>query len=310
VMATLNTYMKDVQRLLRDARQELINPHDIVEYINTGRREIAMRAECIRRLTPISGSLISATVTAGGSGYTSVPTVTVTAPDYPSGDGPFPNGDQATALALISLGAVVAVDIQYGGQGYFKPTLAFSGGGGTGAAATPVLSFINQLKQGQEVYNFGDVDLSMFPGVDSIYMIKSVSLLFSNFRYSLACYDFSTYQALIRQYALTAQYVPAACAQYGQGVGGSFYMYPIPSQAYQLEFDCLCLPSDLTTDLSVEALPAPWTDAVKYWAAHMCYLNLQNFNAAKFYLDLFDTFVLRYSTYARRGRRINPYGRP
>lgn len=308
-MATLNSYLKDTMRLLRDARQELINPHDIVEYVNIGRREIAMRAECIRRLPPISGSIISYSITAGGSGYTTAPTATVTAPDYPSGQGPFPNGSQATATAIIDSGAVVAVDSTFGGYGYYQPTISFSGGGGTGAAATPVMSFISQLNQGQEVYNFSDIDLSMFPGVESVYMIKSVSVLFSNFRYSLACYDFSTFNSLIRAYQSTCQYVPAVCAQYGQGVDGSFYMYPLPSQHYQIEFDCLCLPQDLTTDLSVEAVPAPWTDAVKYWAAHMCYLNLQNFNAAKFYLEMFDTFIQRYSVYARRGRRINPYGR-
>lgn len=301
--------MKETQRLLRDGRQELINPQNIIEYINIGRREIAMRAECIRRLPPISGSIISYSITAGGSGYTSAPTCTVTAPDYPSGQGPFPNGDQATASAIVDGGAVVAVDSTYGGYGYYLPSISFTGGGGTGAAATAELSFINKMSQGQETYAFSDVDLSMFPGVDSIYMIKSVSVLFSNFRYSLACYDFSSFQSLIRQYQANAQYVPAACAQYGQGTAGTFYYFPLPSAPWQMEWDCLCLPSDLTTNLSVEAVPAPWTDAVKYWAAHMCYLEIQNANMAKFYLEMFDTFVQRYSTYARRGRRTNPYGR-
>lgn len=308
-MTSLNDYVKDTMRLLRDSRQELINPQDIITYVNIGRREIAMRAECIRRLPPISGSIISYSITAAGSGYTSAPTCTVTAPDYPSGQGPFPNGDQATATAIIDSGAVVAVDSVYGGYGYYQPTITLSGGGGTGATATPVLSFINQLARGQEVYNFSDIDLSMFPGVESVYLIKSVSLLFSNFRYSLACYDFSTYQSLIRQYQNNAQYIPAVCAQHGQGTDGSFFMFPLPSASYQLEFDALCLPSDLTSNLSVEALPMPWCDAVKYWAASMCYENLQNFNAAKYYFDKFDLFVQRYSTYARRGRRTNPYGR-
>lgn len=305
----LNDYIKDTMRLLRDAKQELINPHDIITYINIGRREIAMRAECIRRLPPISGSIISYSITAAGSGYSNSPTIAVTAPDYPSGQGAFPNGDQATAQAIVSSGSIVAIDSTYGGYGYYQPQVTITDTSGTGATATPVMSFINQFSQGKEVYPFSDIDLSMFPGVESVYMIKSVSVLFSNFRYSLACYDFSTYQALIRQYQATCQYVPAVCAQFGQGVDGSLYFYPLPSQSYQVELDCLCLPSDLETDLSVEAIPMPWTDAIKYWAASMCYENLQSWNAARYYEDKFNRFLQGYSVYARRGRRINPYGR-
>lgn len=305
----LNQYMMQTQNFLREAKQEFINPDDLRRYINRGRREIAMRAQCIRRLTPISGSIVSWSVTNAGSGYSTSPTLTITAPDFPSGAGPFPNGSQATAGAIVLGGSIAAIDSTYGGYGYYQPQMTITDATGTGATAVPVMSFINQVSQGQEVYPFSAANLSVFPGVDSIYMIKSVSILFSSFRYSLSCYPFSTYQALIRQWSQQWQYVPAACAQYGQGAGGSFYMYPIPSQAYQMEWDCFCLPSDLLNDQSEEAIPAPWTDAVPYFATHLGYLELQNFNAAKFYLDLFDKFVQRYSDYARPGRITNPYGR-
>ena len=47
----------------------------------------------------------------------------------------------------------------------------------------------------------------------------------------------------------------------------------------------------------------------QYFAAHLSYLDLQNFNAAQFYLNLFDQHLLRYSQYARIGRAVNIYGR-
>lgn len=307
--ATLNTYLQATQRFLRDQRQDLLDPGDIIEYINRARREVAMRAQCIRRLTPISGQLISASVTAVGSDYTDMPTITISAPDFPSGSGSFPAGDQATAAAIVTAGSIAAIDIVYGGSGYWQPTITITDSAGSGAAATPVVSYINETAQGKEVYNFSDVDLTMFPGVDSIYTIRSVGLLFSSYRYVLGVYDFTTMQALIRNWAQQQTYVPAVCAQYGQGVDGSFYFYPIPSQPYQLEWDCLCLPQDLTTNLSVEAIPQPWSDAVPYFAAHLCYLELQNFNAGKGYLDLFDKMLLRYSQYARPGGAANRYGR-
>lgn len=306
----LFTYLEDTQRFLREGKQDFIDPGDLISWINRARREVAMRAECIRRLTPISGAVVSATVTAAGSGYSNNPTVTITKPDFPSGQLPFPNGAQATALAIVQGGQIVAIDISYGGSGYFQPTVTITDTTGTGATATLSMSYINQLNLGQEAYAFSDVDLSQFPGVEAIYMIKSVSLIFSNYRYSLACYDFSTYQARIRNYVASQyQYVPAVCAQYGQGVGGSFYMYPPPSQAYQLEFDALCLPSDLATDQDVEAIPAPWTDAIAYLAASFGYMQLQNLNYAKYYQQQFDEFVSRYSRYARPGRATNKYGR-
>ena len=76
-----------------------------------------------------------------------------------------------------------------------------------------------------------------------------------------------------------------------------------------MEWDCFCLPKDLNDDDDYEAIPKPWTDAVPYFAAHLCYLGLQNLNAAQYYMNLYDEMVHRYSAYARPGRHINPYGR-
>lgn len=68
------------------------------------------------------------TLTNGGSGYTSVPTVTI------SGG----SGSGATAVATIGTPEVNAVNVIHGGSGYSAtpPSVVFSGGGGTGAAAT------------------------------------------------------------------------------------------------------------------------------------------------------------------------------
>lgn len=305
----LNGYLQQVQRFMRDSRQDLLDPGDLIDYINQARNEVAMRAECIRRLVPITGSVVTASVTAAGSGYSNSPTVTITAPDFPSGEGADPTGAQATASAIVQSGTIANVVIDYGGAGYWQPTAEITDATGTGASVTLQLSAINQLVQGQEVYPFADVDISMFPGCESIYMVRSVSVLYSAFRYSLICYSFSVYQARIRQWAQQWQYVPGVCGQFGQGTDGSLYMYPIPSQAYQQEWDCGMLPSPLITNLSVEAIPQPWTQAVPYFAAHLAFLELQNYNAGKFYLDLFDKMLLRYSTYARVGRVTNPYGR-
>jgi hypothetical protein len=303
-------YTQEVQRLLRDTRQELLNPADLASYINQARNEIALRAQCIRILTPISGSVISAEVTNPGSGYVA-PVVTITPPDFPTGTGLWPNGAQAKAQATQIGGSLAAVNIIFGGSGYFQPQAEIidTKGNGSGAAVSLSVQNINLLNQGQEVYPFSSVDLSPFPGVGEIYTVKSCSIIYANYRYSVPIYSFSTYQAFIRQYPFQYQYVPTVGSQFGQGTSGSFYLYPIPSQVYQIEWDCLCLPEELVSDTTPEIIPRPWTYAVKYFAAHLAYLELQNMNYARMMLDMFEKQLNIYSTSARPGRASNPYGR-
>ena len=307
------THLKQTQRFLREQKQQFENPDDLLVYINRARREVAARTQCIRRLTSISGQCVSVQVTNGGSGYIN-PVATITTPDWPSGTLPSPNGRQATCGVILNGGAITGIDINDGGDGYFQPivTITDASGPGTGATATVAVSPINTLNPGQEVYNFSDIYVGNWPGVDSVYAIKGVSVIYAEYRYSLPMIAFSVYQAQVRQYSTgTYQYVPSFGSQYGQGTNGSFYFYPPPSQLYQIEYDCFCLPQDMTVDNSIpEAIPLPWTDAVPYMAAQLAYQELQNWNAAKFYEQQFDKMTLGYSQHARVSRAVNPYGRP
>lgn len=304
-------YLQQTQRFLREQRQEFLNPDDLISYINRARREIAMRSQSIRVLTPISGSIVSWSITNPGSGYSDTPTLEITTPDFPSGVLPDPNGAQATAAAIVNNGVIQSIDSTYGGSGYFAPELTITDPTGVDAAATPVLSWINTLNEGQEVYPFSGIDLSANPGCKSVYFVRSIAILYNNYRYTIGMYAFSDYQSRIRNYApYQYQYVPCFASQFGQGANGSLYVYPLPSQTYAYELDCLCLPIDMIDDQTFEAIPEPWTDAVPYFSAHLALLELQQWNAAKMFLDLYEKMAQRYSDYARIGRRINPNGRP
>jgi len=80
----------------------------------------------------VAGQILNITLTSGGSGYTSAPTVTITG-----------NGTSAAATATISGGAVVKVEMNNEsaalGSGYDYANVSFSGGGGSGATARIVL---------------------------------------------------------------------------------------------------------------------------------------------------------------------------
>lgn len=302
-------YLQQVQRFLREQRQEFSNPADLISYVNRARREIALRTQCIRVLTASSGQVVTATITDGGSGYSASPTLTITAPDFPNGRAPNPSGLQATALATVQGGVLVDISIQNGGSGYFQPLIEITDTTGSGATATLEVSPFNATIQGQEVYNYSDIDLSANPGCEAVFYVRSFAIIYANYRYVVPVYAFSEYQAKIRQFPYQYQYIPSFAANFGQGVAGSVYMYPLPSAQYQSEWDVLCLPSNLIDDQSVEAIPAPWTDAVPYFAAHLAMLELQQYNSARMYLDLYEKFALSYSNYTRVGRTVNPYGR-
>lgn len=301
-------YMKEVQRLINDSTSEIVEPEDIIRYVNKARRDVAMRAECVRILTPISASVLTASITAPGHGYTN-PSVTITPPDFPSGILPYPNGRQAVANITEVGGQIVNVGIEDGGAGYFQPLAIINDPTGSGAEVTLNLSKINQLSAGQEEYPFAAVDLSGFPGVAAIHMIRSVSVIYSNYRYSLPCYSFSVYQARIRQYPFQYKWVPTVCGQRGQGTNGTFLVYPIPSQVYQIEYDAFGIPSDMATDQDPEPIPAPWTDSVPFLGAYYAFNELQNLNAARYYSDEYDKWMHRHSGYARPGRATSLYGR-
>jgi hypothetical protein len=303
----LDRYVNTLQGMVRDRSEKLLNPADLISYINRARREIAMRTQCVRILTPISGPLMQIRVVEPGSGYAN-PTVIISPPDFPSGRATNPAGAQATATAIVIGGGIQGVTLQYGGDGYFQPTLAVTDPTGSGVVLEATTNPINTTTQQQEEYRFSDVDLSQFPGVGEIFVVHGVSIIYANYRYSLPIYDFTTYQARIRNYPTQYSYVPVIGSQYGQGANGSFFLYPIASQTFQQEWDCFCLPIDLVDDAQAEAIPMPWQDAVPLGAAVYAYDELQSFNNARYYQEKFDTYVRRYSSYARAGRRISPYG--
>jgi hypothetical protein len=96
---------------------------------------------------------------------------------------------------------------------------------------------------------------------------------------------------------------PEVWAQYAQGAGGSFYISPIPDDAYALMLDCVCYPIDLVNDTTVEAIPYLWTDAVPFGAAYFALMSAQGQQRSA---DA-DKMLERYKAFVDRARKVaNP----
>ncbi|MCA1598818.1 MAG: hypothetical protein LC769_07305, partial [Chloroflexi bacterium] len=113
----------DIQGVVCDGTASISNPSGSYGYSNATSGTNATATSAIT-----AGAVSSVTVTAGGTGYTSAPTVSF------SGGA----GTGAAATAAITGGAVSSVTVTAGGTGYTSaPAVAFSGGGGRGGAGVP-----------------------------------------------------------------------------------------------------------------------------------------------------------------------------
>ena len=115
-------------------------------------------------------SVETITVTNGGSGYTSTPTVTLEAPTGPS-------GETSTAFATLEGGSVASITVISSGSQYEStPSVTISGGGGSSAAATanmadiyytinsatPIVSGITTLTLDENLINTVGVGSTVF----------------------------------------------------------------------------------------------------------------------------------------------------
>jgi hypothetical protein len=149
----------------------------------------------------------------------------------------------------------------------------------------------------QEVYPFSTVNTliqASFPGVQGIIGVLTVAVA-QGTTLKPVCQQWvwSDFQAQLRSYNIGLLNYPSIWAQYGQGAGGSIYLWPIPSGTYPMDWDCYCLPVDLVDDTTAEAIPYPWTDAIPYFAAYLAYQNAQRPADADRMMAQYDMFMKR-----------------
>lgn len=305
----LSDYRTGVRDLLHDPNANFYSVEAVDRWINRARRQVAQKGRCVRQLTPSRGSVSSITLNSAGAGYVTAPTVTISAPDANA-----LGNVQATAIANISGGAVTGFTMTNNGAGYVAPpTVTLSGGGGTGAAGTPVTTPHITTIPNQDTYanaSLASVLDSLTPGLGDLLGIQSISVSWGAAKPVLAKRDFSWLQMYARSSTMLYQNYPRIWAPYGQGVTGSFIVWPIPMSYSAMEVDCYFSVLDLSDAQTVDLIPHPWDEPVMYYAAYLAFLNAQRQDDARTMLGEHERLMTQARAVTTTDTTPDPYGEP
>jgi hypothetical protein len=132
-------------------------------------------------------------------------------------------------------------------------------------------------------------------GVKGIVEVKQVAISWGSFRPAMRWWPWQDLQAYSRAYNIGVYNYPLIWSDTGDGEVGNVWLWPAPSitgvsslQASQGEMEWLvsCVPLPLYTANDYEAIPEPYTNAVKYKAASYCMLAAQRYTTAQLFSDM------------------------
>lgn len=297
----LDKYILQTRRLLHDAGADFYSDFDLTADVNEARQQVAAEGQCIRVLPPATGGVLSIAPLVTGSGYSSA-TVTIGAPNLIT-------GVQATATANIVAGAITSYTITNPGSGYYIVPLVTITGNGTGATAVATLTAFNAVVPNQEVYTFAqaNVFVTQTPGVRAVLDVQQVAVYWGNLKPALEYKPWTQFNAYMRAWPQFSN-LPAVWSKYGQGENGSVYWWPLPVQVLGMDWDCICEPIDLLTDDTIEAIPAPWTNAVQYYACYLALLGAQRHEEANAMFGFYIRQMQRARAFSQRILVQRPYG--
>ena len=252
-MATLSSYITEVQRLLHDANSVFWSTSELTDYINDARERVARDTGCLRTLqitaTPISITGVAATLWTAGA--------TVTAGEFVF--------SSIFIYEVTVSGVLGSTAPAYPASGYsFPPSTAFTDGTATLLYSGPA-----------EVIPYATISTG------TTLDILNVNIYWGNSRIPLRYLPWSNFNAQLRYYQ---NYVgrPVCFSVYGQN---TIYVGPVPDQAYVVEIDSTILPTalSLNTPNTNDQIQDPYTTPVAFYAAYKAKYKEQSYGEAEIY---------------------------
>ena len=94
-------------------------------------------------------------------------------------------------------------------------------------------------------------------------------------------------QAYARAYAVLNTSWPSVWSVYNDGPQGEIWMFPVPSQATEMELDATVLPKPLNTDDDFDAIPPGMQECLKFGTAALAFLARGRYAQAQVMEDEF-----------------------
>jgi hypothetical protein len=272
-MATLSSYLTEVQRLLHDANAVFWSTSELTDYINEARERVVRDTGCLRTLqitnTPLSSTGVVAipwsnglTVTAGQFIFSNIFIYQVTVGGVLNSDAaPYPTGSAT-----------------------FPPSTPFTNG-------TATLQYSS---------NCEIISLAALPNGIQTLDVLNVTLYWGNSRIPLRYLPWSNFNAQLRYWQ---NYVgrPICFSTYGQG---QLYIAPVPDQSYSIEVDTVILPTALSLNNpgATDSIVDPYSTPVAFYAAYKAKYKEQSYGEAEIYKQEYAKHVqaVLNSTYTRR----------
>jgi len=272
-MATLSSYLTEVQRLLHDANAVFWSTSELTDYINEARERVVRDTGCLRTLqitnTPLSSTGVVAIPWSNG--------LTVT-----TGQFIFSN----IFIYQVTVGGVLNSDAAPypTGSATFPPSTPFTNG-------TATLQYSS---------NCEIISLAALPNGIQTLDVLNVTLYWGNSRIPLRYLPWSNFNAQLRYWQ---NYVgrPICFSTYGQG---QLYIAPVPDQSYSIEVDTVILPTALSLNNpgATDSIVDPYSTPVAFYAAYKAKYKEQSYGEAEIYKQEYAKHVqaVLNSTYTRR----------
>ena len=280
-MATLNSYITEVRRLLHDANGNFYSDSELTDYINGARERVARDTGCLRKLqvaqTPIapvgySGNPVpwaaNTAVALNDLVFSNIFTYVVTTAGT-TGDDPPPYPDSYTN---------------------FPPSTPFANG-------TAQLQYVGNC----EIIPYGSL-----PEAGQTLDILNINVFWGNSRYPLSYMSWTQFNAQLRYWQ---NYIgrPVAFSVFGQN---QIYISPVPDQVYTIEVDTTVLPLPLVNGAEVDTIIDPYTTPVAYYASYTAKFKEQSYGESEIFYQQYVSKVRSVLNTTFTRRMPDPYSTP
>ena len=285
-MATLNTYITQVRRLLHDANGNFYSDSQLTDYINSARERTVRDTGCLREIvvtqtpcqvapTATIGSVTPANPTAWVANtavtvntfvfsnifiyqYTTAGTSGDTAPPYP--------GNNTNNYSN------------------YPPSTAFA----DGTAQLTYVGNCENISYAALTQLMGSTPLAPSSG-NTVLDILNINLYWGNTRVPLDYLSWTDFNSRLRFWQ---NYIgrPLAFSIYGQG---QIYLGPVPDQIYQIEIDCVVLPNPLSTSSpnTTDSINDPYSTCVQFYAAYLAKYYEQSYGESEIYKQEYSKHI-------------------